>query len=141
MNNTHKNPKTIFAKYQVWLVKQPLSTNTRRAYQTQVRQYCAYLGETPAEYGDPLVEIHARDYAVRDYKVHLKTVRKRKPTTVNLALAAIDHFYGFLGMGEVNIKREELPQQSPQALDLEEQKRFLRAVERSCVGYFAHPTM
>lgn len=88
------------------------------------------MDQTAPEYGDPLRDEHARDYAVRDYKAYLKTVRKRKPTTVNIALAAIDHFYRFLQWSPARVKREALPQQAPRALTEEEQKRFLRAVER-----------
>jgi hypothetical protein len=31
----------------------------------------------------------------------LKTMRRAKPRTVNLSLAAIDHFYEFLGLGNI----------------------------------------
>jgi site-specific recombinase XerD len=120
----------ILSDYETWLSHQPLSTNTRRTYLAQVRQYCLYLDQTADEYGNPLQDEHARDYAVRDYKAYLKTVRKRKPTTVNIALAAIDHFYRFLRMSPARVKREALPQQAPRALTEVEQKRFLRAVER-----------
>jgi integrase/recombinase XerC len=123
-------PTAAFDAYTRWLERQPLSANTRRTYRTQVRQFCAYLDETPSEYGDSLSDPHARDYAVRDYKAFLKTVKKRQPTTVNLALAAIDHFYNFLELGDADVRREDLPQQAPRALDPEEQVRFLRAVER-----------
>jgi integrase/recombinase XerC len=88
------------------------------------------LDKTASEYGNPLQDEHARDYAVRDYKAYLKTVRKRKPTTVNIALAAIDHFYRFLQMSPALVKRENLPQQAPRALTEVEQRNFLRAVER-----------
>ena len=125
------NPiRSTLAAYETWLAKQPLSASTLRTYLTQVRQYCAYLEREPAEYGDPLNDPYARDYGVRDYKAHLQTVKKRRPTTTNLALAAIDHFYAFLQMEPANVARAELPQQSPRALDSEGQKRFLRAVER-----------
>jgi integrase/recombinase XerC len=123
-------PAAAFDAYTKWLQRQPLSANTRRTYRTQVRQFCAYLDETPSEYGDRLSNPHARDYAVRDYKAFLKTVKKRKPATVNLALAAIDHFYSFLGLGDAEVRREELPRQAPRALEPDEQVRFLRAVER-----------
>jgi integrase/recombinase XerC len=121
----------IFSDYKIWLSKQPLSVHTRRAYRTQVRQFCVYLDQADSEYGDPLKDEHARNYAVRDYKSYLKTVRKRKPATVNSALAAIDNFYRFLQMSPADVKREDLPQQAPRALTEDEQKRFLRAVERS----------
>jgi integrase/recombinase XerC len=117
--------------YERWLSRQPLSANTRRTYRTRVRGFLAYLAATPAEYGDPLSEEHARDYAARDYKTHLKTVRKAKPSSVNLTLAAIDSFYRFMGMGKPDAKREDLPGVAPGALSPEEQKKFLRAVERS----------
>jgi site-specific recombinase XerD len=119
------------AAYEVWLARQPLASNTRRAYLLQVRQYGAYLTTQPSQDGDPLYHPFARDYAVRDYKTYLKTQGKVKPASVNLALAAIDHFYLFLGLDQPRVKREDLPEQSPRSLKPEEQKAFLRAVERT----------
>jgi site-specific recombinase XerD len=117
--------------YGAWLERQPLSENTRRAYRVRAGQYLEYLAATPAEYGNPLEDPHAHDYAVRDFKAYLKTVRKARPSSVNLSLAAVDNFYRFLGMGKPEVRREELPGAAPKALSPEEQKRFLRAVERS----------
>jgi site-specific recombinase XerD len=119
------------AAYEVWLARQPLASNTRRAYLLQVRHYGAYLTTQPSQDGDPLYDPFARDYAVRDYKTYLKTHGKVKPASVNLALAAIDHFYLFLGLDQPRVKREDLPAQSPRSLNPEEQKAFLRAVERT----------
>jgi site-specific recombinase XerD len=124
------SPTQVFDGYAEWLDRQPLSANTRRTYGTQVRQFCRYLVNYPPRYSDPLVDEHARDYTVRDYKTFLKVQKKRRPSTINLALAAIDHFYRFLQLGAADVKREDLPQQAPQALSPEEQKDFLRAVER-----------
>ena len=118
------------AAYEHWLARQPLSNHTRRAYLTQVNQYGTYLSTHPWDYGHPLQEPHACDYAVRDYKIVLKTVHHAKPTTVNLALAALDHFYRFLELPPPQVQREDLPSQSPRALQPHEQKQFLRAVER-----------
>jgi site-specific recombinase XerD len=73
----------------------------------------------------------AGDYAVRDFKRYLKMVQKAKLSSVNLALAAIDHFYLFLGLDGARVQREDLPQQSPRGLSPDEQKAFLRAVGRS----------
>lgn len=121
----------VAKEYEQWLEKQPLSVNTRRTYRTRVRGFLGYLAATPDEYGDALADEHARDYAARDYKTHLKTVQRAKPSSVNLSLAAIDNFYRYLGMGKPDAKREDLPGTAPGALEPEEQKRFLRAVERS----------
>ncbi len=117
--------------YEVWLAREPLASNTRRAYLLQVRQYGAYLTTQPSQHGDPLSHPFACDYAVRDYKTYLKAQGKVKPASVNLALAAIDHFYLFLGLDQPRVKREDLPAQSPRSLNPEEQKAFLRAVERT----------
>ncbi len=117
--------------YDIWLDRQPLAANTRNAYRLQVHQYGAYLAQRPVEEDDPLSQAFARDYAVRDYKTYLKTERKVKPTSVNLALAAIDHFYQFLGSDRPQVQREDLPEQSPRALKPEEQTVFLRAVKRT----------
>ena len=116
--------------YQYWLTRQPLSANTRRAYLGRVRQYCAYLATCVNDYGSPLRDPHGRDYAIRDFKSHLKKSCKAKPASVNLTLAALDNLYLFLGLGRPNVRREDLPQEAPRALEPEEQKRFMRAVER-----------
>lgn len=118
------------AAYLAWLERQPLAANSRRTYRAHVTQYCAYLAITPSGSGDPLADPSARDYAVRDFKTYLKSVRRAKPSSVNLSLAAIDSFYGFLGLGRPNVRREDLPHAAPRALAGDEQKQFLRAVER-----------
>jgi Phage integrase, N-terminal SAM-like domain len=91
---------SVTAGYRLWLAKQPLSVNTRRTYLGGVRQYCTYLETSANDYGDPLSDPHARDYAIRDFKTHLKKARKAKPASVNLMLAALDHLYLFLGWGD-----------------------------------------
>lgn len=123
--------RRVLTGYQAWLDRQPLSPHTRRAYLGRVRHYGEYLAACPGDYGDPIEDGNARKYAARDYKTHLKTVRKARPSTVNLALAAIDHFYSFLGGVQPHVPREELPQQAPRALEADQQRRFLRAVERA----------
>jgi hypothetical protein len=86
------------AAYEVWQARQSLADNTCRAYLLQIRQYRAFLAARSPQDGHPLCHTFARDYAARDYKTYLKTQRKVKPTSVNLALAAFDHFYQFLGL-------------------------------------------
>jgi len=50
---------------------------------------------------------------------------------VNLALAAVDHFNRFLGLGSANVKREPLAQAAPRALSEAQQRARLRAAEVS----------
>lgn len=116
--------------YERWLESQPLAPATRRAYRGHARRFVEFLATWPGEGGDPLRDAHARDYAVRDFKSHLKTARRAKPASVNLALAAIDHFYRYLGAGRPDVRREELARAAPRALSPEQLQRFMRAVER-----------
>jgi len=125
------DPVEQLAGYERWLEIQPLAASTRRAYRGHVRRFVEFLAIWPGEGGDPLTDAHARDYAVRDFKSHLKTVRRAKPASVNLALAGVDHFYRYLGAGKPEVRREELAQAAPRSLAPEELRRFMRAVERS----------
>lgn len=117
--------------YDAWLDRQPLAAKTRMAYRLQVHHYGAYLTQRSPMTNDPLYTPFARDYAIRDYKTYLKIERQAKPASVNLALAAIDHFHQFIGNDRPQVQRESLPAQAPRALKPEEQKAFLRAVERT----------
>jgi len=126
-----RTPVEAAGAYAAWLEHQPLAANTRRTYRVRVVQYCVYLATTPIDAGNPLRDIHAASYAARDYRTWLKTVRKAKPASVNLSLAALDHFYRFLGLDPPDVAREDLPQAAPRALEPPEQVAFLRAVERS----------
>ncbi|HEX2186516.1 MAG TPA: tyrosine-type recombinase/integrase [Chloroflexota bacterium] len=119
------------AEYTLWLSKQPLADHTRRTYRTRVAQFLHWLASYDCESGDPLTDSHARDYAVRDYKRHVKTQRKLAASTVNLTLAAVDHFYRHLGLAAAGVRREDLPSLSPRGLDEDELRRLLRALERS----------
>jgi site-specific recombinase XerD len=119
----------VLQDYQHWLDGQPLSSHTRRAYLTQVHHYLTFLTTHPAPYGEPLKDENARDYAVADFKTYLKTEKNRRPATVNLSLAALDHFYRFLGMSTTHSLREESPKLAPHSLTPAEQKHFLRMVK------------
>ena len=123
--------------YLTWLEGRPLATRSREAYAHQVRGFLAWLGNRSPVDGDPLVDEAARDWAVRDYKRHLKTVERFKPASVNLALAALDSFYTQLGLGRPVVRREELPARAPRALSEEQQRRLLRIVERASARYQA----
>ncbi|MDQ6613812.1 MAG: tyrosine-type recombinase/integrase [Actinomycetota bacterium] len=119
----------ILASYTSWLARQPLARRTRTTYQRRVSQFLAWLATSEA-LGDAFGDCNARDYAARDFKAHLKSDRKAAPASVNLSLAAIDHFYRFVGLGPALVRREDLPGVAPRALSVDEQRRLLRAAER-----------
>ncbi len=118
----------VLASYARWLKRQPLAVRSRDAYLAQVRGFVSWLAGSehgPAALADP----HVRDWAVRDYKRHVKTAKRWAPASVNQALAAIDNFYRSLGIGRPEVPREELAQVAPRALEEAEQRRFLRIVD------------
>jgi integrase/recombinase XerC len=117
------------AEYTAALERAPVSDETRRTYTSKVHQYLARLASTDDLEGDLLADPRARDWAVRDYRTWLLTVRKRAAATVNNALAAIDDFYTHRGLGPAVAQRLELPETAPRALDKRATLRWLRAVE------------
>jgi len=118
--------------YAAAVARAPLSANTRRAYAGRVAGFLAWLAGADIDGAEPLADPHARDFAVRDYKAHLKAGR-HAPASVNAALAAVDHFYDQVGLGPAKARREALPQAAPRALEPADQRRFLRSVEQAAV--------
>ncbi len=115
-------------RYLADLERAPLAVRTRDAYGQHVRAYAAWLAGQP-EAALAITEPRGRDHAARDFKRHLKVERGWKPSSVNLALAAVDHFNRFLGLGAANVKREPLVQAAPRALSEGQQRALLRAAE------------
>jgi site-specific recombinase XerD len=114
--------------YRKHLERSPLMPVAQRTYVSAVRGYLAWLQSASCD-GDPLADSVAKDWAARDYRSWLVTVAKRAPATVNKYMAALDSYYTFLGLGKVDVKRQEIPARAPKALDERAAKRFLRAVE------------
>ena len=118
----------VLDEYLAALTAAPLAEQTRRTYASKVRQYLAWLAAADVD-GDSLRSIEGRDWAVRDYRTHLQAVLKRRPATVNNALAAVDDLYIRRGLGPARAKRAEIPQAAPRALSERAQIRYLRAVQ------------
>jgi site-specific recombinase XerD len=108
----------------------PLDADTTRAYTSRVRQFLTWLANADVD-GDPLNDPAARDWAVRDYRTWLLTVAKRKLSTVNAHLTALDDFYRRRGLGPAAAQRQEVPKAAPRALDERHRIRWLRAAERA----------
>src|SRR2546422_6681658 len=79
-------PAVVLAGYDRWLGRRPLAAATRLSYRASTAGYLAWLSGRTSGHGDALAEVSARDYAARDYKRHLKDLR-RTPRTVNKVLA------------------------------------------------------
>ena len=120
----------VLDAYVAALEAAPLAAQTRRTYGSKVRQFLAWLALAETD-GDPLNTPDGRDWAVRDYRTHLQAVLKRRPATVNSALAAIDDLYIRRQLGPASATRLELSAAAPRALSHKDQLRYLRAVQGS----------
>ena len=106
-----------------------LDPDTRRAYDSRIRGYLTWLADAGLDGERPLADPHERDFAARDYRAYLKTVRKLRPRTVLAHLTALDHFYGHLGWGRCWCAAISRPA-GPPRLGAREQKCYLRTAER-----------
>ncbi len=93
--------------------------------------FCERPARSPRRLTEAISDPRGRDYAARDFKRHLKVDLGWKPASVNLALAAIDHFNRFPvpWFGPANVRREPLSQAVPLALSMDEQRALLRGAE------------
>ncbi|WP_030175258.1 tyrosine-type recombinase/integrase [Spirillospora albida] len=125
----------VHTEYAAALADASLDADTRRAYDSRVRAYLAWLETTrDMDGGDPLADANTRDDAARGYKDHLKSELGRSDNTVNAHLTALDHFYDHLGLGKVGVRRVPAARRAPRALTARDQKRYLRAVERRALA-------
>jgi integrase/recombinase XerC len=121
----------VLAEYDIVLGRSALSDSSRRLYRSRVSGYLRWLTETGmALPRDPFGDASARNDAVREYRIWLKDERQLRPSTINAALTALDHFYTHLQLGPVPNPREELDSGARRILDVDEQREFLRAVEK-----------
>ncbi|WP_202126080.1 tyrosine-type recombinase/integrase [Actinomadura physcomitrii] len=99
---------TVHADYAAALKRAPLDGYTRRAYDSRVRTLRAWL-ETSGLDDDPLTDARDGDFAVRDYKTHMKTVLHRASNTVNAHLTALDRFFTQLRLVPAVVRRDDAP--------------------------------
>jgi len=116
------------ARYLEDLQLAPLALRTREAYGQHAATYGRWLAGR-ADAASALTQPRGRDHAVRDFKRYLKLEQGWKPASVNLALAAVDHFNRFLGLGPAIVTREPLAQSAPRALSGDDQRALLRTTE------------
>jgi site-specific recombinase XerC len=136
----------VYDGYADALARADLDGGTRRAYDSRVRSFLAWLDSAPPPGGpDPLAGPAGRDTAKQGYLDYLMEDRQLAASTASAHLTAVDHFFGHLGLGPVRVPRSHLPPlgpgrvrtprgqmppRQPAALDAGEQERYLRAAGR-----------
>jgi integrase/recombinase XerC len=126
----------VFTAYEQLVAKSGgrLDSDSIRVFCSRVRCYLTWLAGAVAAGevdGDPLGDPATRDWAARDYRTHLQTVAKRKPSTVNAHLTAVDDFYRRRSLGPAYVKRADIPHAAPRALGKRDQLRLLREADRT----------
>lgn len=121
----------LLERYRHRLERSAVAASTRVAYLRHARRYLAWLDTRPAdERSGALTDPAGRDWAVRDWRRQLVEQERLAPATVNAALAGVDDLYRHLGLGPARrVTRQRLPRAAPRALDVDQLRRLLRAVE------------
>jgi|GEM_PF-2966382 len=102
-----------------------LADNSRDTYMERVADWLAWLEST--DHPDALTESLARDRAVLAYRDHLLVERQLTVGTTKLALAAIDAFFKWRGLGPAAVARPRWRHPGLRTLDVGEQRALLRA--------------
>jgi integrase/recombinase XerC len=122
----------VYDGYAVALQHAPLNDDTRRAYDSRVRSYLAWLDSAGITGPDPLTDPRGRDAAAIEYRDWLKAVANRQPATANAHLVALDHFYEHVGLGPISrrrVRRDRLLRRPPVVLGERDRNRYLCAVD------------
>lgn len=123
-------PTEAASAYAGWLAKTRYSIGTAAGYVAKVNAFTRWVSDRAPEYDDCLTDEHVRDYAARDFRRELVTVRKYQPATVEAYLSAIGSFYGWLGMDKPRVTRDRVEHDRPRAIPEDAMRRVLRTAER-----------
>lgn len=133
MNASRAEDRTgeLLEGYRAHLDRAALAASSRVAYFRHARRYLAWLDGRPLDERSRALSSRAgRDWAVRDWRRQLVEVDRAAPASVNAALAGVDDFYRYLGVGPARrVPRQRLPQAAPRALDVDSLRRLLRSLE------------
>jgi site-specific recombinase XerD len=125
----------IFQAFEKSLKSRPegISPYTVRGYLRDLNKFAAWFESTN---GEPMRLRDVTPIDVRDYKAHLQTVKKYKPSTINRRLAALRSYFswaideGLLAEDPVRVRNVEEPQTAPRSIHEREYHRLLRAAQK-----------
>lgn len=113
-----------------WLERAGTSPHTQRAYLRLLKDFVAFIEGSGKNVDAVMADEHERTFAARDWRAHLRHSRRYAPNSVNQALAALHTYCQYAGLSTPNVKRDDLPNLAPRALEPDEQTRLLRATEK-----------
>lgn len=116
--------------YRTWLVKQNISSHTKRAYCSQVRQFIEFMIDSPSIADRCLEDNTVFETVVREYREFLKNILTASSSSINNSLVAIDNFCRFLGIKTLRVERERRTNRVPKILSSDKKEMFLGAVKR-----------
>jgi integrase len=123
-------PGQALAAITGYLDRCKLAARTVTAYRRQCRAYITWLGKHAGKHPDAFADAVGAEAAVTAWRRSLLTAR-RKPSTVNQALAAVTLMYGHAAGIEIEVKRARVPRPgAPAALTAGEQGAVQRAADR-----------
>lgn len=115
--------------YESWLDDQPLSIQTRRAYNSRLNNFLGFLGTHLDLYPNALLDMEIRDELVHDYRKYLQEL-PCGPRTINGYLTTLDSFFKFVGLGACVANRNPDPPAVSLALSTAEKQQLLAAIAR-----------
>jgi len=121
--------ENAFLFYSHWLEAQPVSSHTKRVYESRMKQFVRFCHGLPTGECDNAEAPKMLDRAIVHYKQFLKDSLKVKSSSINSNLIAINNFCRFLGL-ELTIERETFPSPIPRVMTEDETHAFLDALER-----------
>ncbi|UGT58872.1 tyrosine-type recombinase/integrase [Nocardia asteroides] len=116
----------ILAGFAAWMTSRAeYARRTRQTYVERVSTYLSWIDQS-GMYADALHGEPGRDRAVDDYIADV-VARDRAPSTINVSLAALDVFYGWLGLGSPRAVTVADPQVVPRTLGQVECRALINA--------------
>jgi site-specific recombinase XerD len=122
------NYHAYIRSYKDWLEQQAITPNTVRAYHSCVKQFLLFIEYANSE-EQRLDDVKGMNQAIAMYLEFLRK-SKKAPRSVNANINALNNFCHFMGLEGQQLKRERCYYKPTKVLTLEEQERFLHAIDQ-----------
>ena len=132
-----ESPAEAGQAFKTWIARSKYSEGTVELYAAKVQTFLEWIEEQGGEHDGALTDEHLRDYAVRDFRRDLMTVRKLSQATVETYMSALTAFYEYVGIGKPSVKRSSRAEVATKALEEDHLRKVLRLAERRGARDFA----